>query len=44
MTAHTMQQDAPQLRFATARLRTGVQVHYAEQGDPTGEAIVFLPA
>jgi non-heme chloroperoxidase len=44
MTADTTQQDAPQLRFAIARLRTGVRVHYAEQGDPTGEAIVFLPA
>ena len=37
----------PQLRFATARLATGVEVHYAEQGDPSlrsgdGEALVFL--
>ena len=30
--------DTAQLRFAT----TGLQVHYAEQGDPTGEAIIFL--
>lgn len=37
-----MQQDAPQLRFATTRLSTGLQVHYAEQGDPGGETLVFL--
>jgi non-heme chloroperoxidase len=37
-----MQQVMPQLRFATARLETGVQIHYAEQGDPGGEALVFL--
>jgi pimeloyl-ACP methyl ester carboxylesterase len=28
--------------FATIRLTTGPRLHYAEQGDPTGEAIVFL--
>jgi pimeloyl-ACP methyl ester carboxylesterase len=39
-----MQQDGQQLRFATARLASGPRVHYAEQGDPDGEAIVFLPA
>jgi hypothetical protein len=39
-----MQQDGQQLRFATARLASGPRVHYAEQGDPGGEAIVFLPA
>jgi non-heme chloroperoxidase len=39
-----MQQAAPPPRFATARLATGPQVHYAEQGDPGGEPIVFLPA
>jgi non-heme chloroperoxidase len=39
-----MQQDVPQLRFATARLASGPQVHYAEQGDPAGERILFLPA
>jgi non-heme chloroperoxidase len=37
-----MAQAAPQLRFATARLATGPRVHYGEQGDPGGEAIVFL--
>jgi non-heme chloroperoxidase len=31
-------------RFATTRLATGLKVHYAEQGDPGGEAILFLPA
>jgi non-heme chloroperoxidase len=39
-----MQQEVPQLRFATARLASGLRVHYAEQGDPGGEVIVFLPA
>ena len=34
--------DTAQLRFATTGLTTGLQVHYAEQGDPTGEAIIFL--
>jgi non-heme chloroperoxidase len=32
----------PQLRFATKRLQTGLLVHYAEQGDPEGEPIVFV--
>ncbi|HEV2931473.1 MAG TPA: alpha/beta hydrolase [Propionibacteriaceae bacterium] len=32
------------LRFATTRLATGPQVHYAEQGDPDGEPVLFLPA
>jgi non-heme chloroperoxidase len=31
-----------QLRFATMRLATGPLVHYAEQGDPGGETLVFL--
>jgi non-heme chloroperoxidase len=30
------------LKFATTHLSTGVALHYAEQGDPTGEAIIFL--
>ena len=30
------------IRFATTPLSTGVRLHYAERGDPTGEAIVFL--
>ena len=37
-----MQQEAPQLRFATTSLASGPQVHYAEQGDPDGEPILFL--
>jgi non-heme chloroperoxidase len=37
-----MPQEVPQLRFATTRLGNGLQVHYAEQGDPDGEAIVFV--
>ena len=37
-----MQQDPPQLRFATAHLTTDLRLHYAERGDQTGEAIVFL--
>jgi len=38
-----MQQQVPQLRFATARLASGPRVHYAEQGDPDGKPIVLLP-
>ena len=34
----------PQLRFATTRLGSGPRVHYAEQGDPGGAPIIFLPA
>jgi pimeloyl-ACP methyl ester carboxylesterase len=32
------------VEFATTRLATGLQVHYAEQGDREREAIVFLHA
>src|SRR5919112_2604762 len=32
------------VKLATTRLATGLQVHYAEQGNPRGEAIVFLHA
>jgi non-heme chloroperoxidase len=39
-----VQHAVPPPRSATARLATGPQVHYAEQGDPGGEPIVFLPA
>jgi non-heme chloroperoxidase len=39
-----MQQEVPQLRFATTGLTGGPRVHYAEQGDPGGEPIVLLPA
>jgi non-heme chloroperoxidase len=35
-------QQQNELKFATTPLSTGVRLHYAEQGDPTGEAIVFL--
>jgi non-heme chloroperoxidase len=37
-----MQHAGPPLRFATTRLATGPQVHYAEQGDPGGEPIVLI--
>lgn len=37
-----MQQVPGHPRFATADLATGVRLHYAEQGDPDGEAIIFL--
>jgi hypothetical protein len=40
----TMQQRAPQLRFATTRLASGLRIHYGEQGDPGGAPILFLPA
>jgi non-heme chloroperoxidase len=30
------------IQFATTPLETGLRLHYAEQGDPRGEAIVFL--
>jgi pimeloyl-ACP methyl ester carboxylesterase len=32
------------VQFTTTRLSTGLRAHYAEQGNPTGEAIVFLHA
>jgi non-heme chloroperoxidase len=32
------------VEFATTRLSTGLRVHYAEQGDREGEAIIFLHA
>jgi len=31
-----------EVEFATTRLSTGVRLRYAERGDPTGEAIIFL--
>lgn len=34
-------QETP-LRFADVRLRTGVRLHYAEQGDPDGDTIIML--
>jgi non-heme chloroperoxidase len=30
------------VEFATTQLATGVRLHYAARGDPTGEAIIFL--
>jgi hypothetical protein len=39
-----MRQQVPQLRFSNMRLASGPRVHYAEQGEPNGEPIVFLPA
>lgn len=39
-----MRHTGPPLRFATARLASGPKVHYAEQGAPGGEPVVFLPA
>ena len=30
------------VQFATSQLATGVGLHYAERGEPTGEAIIFL--
>ena len=30
------------VQFATTPLSTGPRLHYAERGDPTGEAIVLL--
>jgi non-heme chloroperoxidase len=32
----------PGLRFGTVRLRTGMLMHVAEQGDPTGEPVLLL--
>jgi non-heme chloroperoxidase len=40
----SMQHAVPPLRFATTRLVTGPLVHYTEQGEVGGEAIVLLPA
>ena len=39
-----MQHAGRRLRFATTRLAAGPQVHYAEQGSPAGEPMLFLPA
>src|ERR687894_2634605 len=36
------QHGSSEFRFATTPLTTGLRVHYAEQGDRDGEAIVFL--
>jgi pimeloyl-ACP methyl ester carboxylesterase len=37
-----MGRDDSELRFATTHVATGPRLHYAEQGDPAGHAILFL--
>jgi non-heme chloroperoxidase len=37
-----MQHISPELRSTKTVLATGPKVHYTEQGDPSGEAIVFI--
>lgn len=37
-----MHHQASPLRFADAHLRTGVRLHYAEQGDPGDDPIIML--
>lgn len=37
-----MHQNPQHPRLTTIRLETGLQLHYAEQGDPAGQAIIFL--
>jgi non-heme chloroperoxidase len=37
-----MTRTVPQISFATTRLATGVNLHYAEQGTPGAEPILFL--
>lgn len=39
-----MRQAPHRLRFDAVRLATGPKLRYAEQGDPEGEAIIFLHA
>lgn len=39
-----MRHASTRLRFVTTRLATGPRLHYAEQGDHTGEAVIFLHA
>jgi pimeloyl-ACP methyl ester carboxylesterase len=38
----TVSAAVPSVRFAHVRLRTGVRLHYAEQGDPRGEPLILL--
>jgi non-heme chloroperoxidase len=38
----SIQHTGPELRFATTVLASGPQLHYAAQGDPGGEPILFL--
>jgi pimeloyl-ACP methyl ester carboxylesterase len=35
-------QQQNELKFATTHLSAGVRLHYAERGDPPGEAVIFL--
>src|SRR5919112_4635011 len=39
-----VQQPSGDVHFATVSLSTDVTLHYAERGDPKGEAILFLHA
>ena len=41
-TSQVREPAAAGLRFANAQLRTGLRVHYAEYGDPGGEALILL--
>ncbi|HEX8920352.1 MAG TPA: alpha/beta fold hydrolase [Pyrinomonadaceae bacterium] len=41
-TARSTSIGAQPLRFATVRLKTGVSLRYAEQGDPLGSPIILL--
>lgn len=34
--------QTPSLRFAEVQLRTGVRIHYAEQGDAKGQPVILL--
>jgi non-heme chloroperoxidase len=38
----SISRNAPPLRFADARLKTGVRLRYAESGDPVGHPIILL--
>jgi pimeloyl-ACP methyl ester carboxylesterase len=37
-----MTRAASELRFGTARVATGLRLHYVERGDPAGHAVLFL--
>ena len=38
----TTPSTAARVRFATAHLATGPLIHFAEQGDPNGEVLIFI--
>jgi pimeloyl-ACP methyl ester carboxylesterase len=40
--ATTSSTDASKIRFSNIQLRTGVRLHYAEQGDRTGPVVLML--